>query len=698
MCLADLDNDGDLDVAINNLNERACVYRNNAAAPRVAVRLKGRAPNTRGIGAKIKVIGGPVMQTQEIISGGRYLSSDDAMRAFAAGDKPQSLSIEVLWRSGRISQVTNVVGNRLYEIAEPDSREEREWTDRKTVKPAPVFEDVSLLLNHSHHETAFDDFARQPTLPHKLSQLGPGVAWFDLDEDGWDDLVIGTGKGGQMGVFRNAGTNGFNRLTEHPLAQPLARDQGAVLGWRRQPGETVLLAGSANYEDGLALGSCVRQFDLARKSIDDTLAGAEFATGPMAMADVDGDGDLDLFVGGRCVPGKYPMRASSRLYRWTGAKFELDADNNPIFEQLGLVGGALFSDLQNDGAPDLILACEWGAVRVFRNASGRFNETTQELGLTAFQGWWNGVATGDFNEDGRLDIVASNWGRNSPYQAHREQPLEVFSGDFDGDGNFDILETHYDARLQKRVPHRGLSFLTRALPYLREQFPTFRAFAQASVQNVLGAAQPAQKLEVNWLESTLFLNRGDRFEARPLPIEAQFAPAFGMAIGDFDGDGHEDLILSQNFFGVQPETPRYDAGLGLLLRGNGRGEFEAITPALSGLEIYGEQRGAATSDFDGDGRLDLVLAQNGAATKLFRNQNALPGLRVRVNAGPGNPHGIGAGVRLQASEAMGPLREIQAGTGYWSQDSAVKIVTRLPNAARLHIRWPGGQTNSYSLP
>jgi hypothetical protein len=204
--------------------------------------------------------------------------------------------------------------------------------------------------------------------------------------------------------------------------------------------------------------------------------------------------------------------------------------------------------------------------------------------------------------------------------------------------------------------------------------------------------------EVSTLASMVFLNRGDRFEAHPLPDEAQWAPAFAVCVGDFDGDGHEDSFLSQNFFATQPQTSRADAGRGLVLRGNGRGGFTPMTGQASGILVYGEQRGAALADYDHDGRLDLAVTQNGAATCLFRNERAKPGLRVHVKGPAGNPTGVGVCLRLVFGTRLGPLREIHAGSGYWSQDGAVQILATPETPSALWMRWPGGLTREAQLP
>lgn len=715
IALADLDDDGDLDFVVNNLDAAAGAYRNETTAPRVAVRLKGVAPNTRGIGAKITLLNGAVAaQSQEVAAGGRYLSGSDAMLVFAAGKAGNDMTLKVAWRTGKHSMIKGVRANRIYEVDEAGAE-----LKSSTPKPenssissssgfasqashfrTPIFEDASHLLQHTHADAPFDDFERQGLLPRRLSQLGPGVAWFDVNNDRWEDLIIGSGRGGTIGLFINDRKGGFVADRESPLTQPVTRDQTGILGWRRANGQSALLVGSASYEDAQPAGAAVRQYDLRNPTVDVSLPGQASSSGPLALADFDGDGDLDLFVGGRVVPARYPEAASSMLFTNAGGSWRLDTDNTKLLSAVGMVSGAVWSDLDGDGLPELVLACEWGPARVFKNRAGKLQEITSHLGLDAHLGFWNSVTTGDLDGDGLLDIVAGNWGLNSDYgQPTAERPVRVYYGDFQAAGVVDLIEAEHDESLNAFAPRRRLDVLARSLPFLQTVFPTYRAYSEATIETVLRPWQSrVRHLEVTTLATTVFFNRSNRFEARALPLEAQLAPVFAVNVADFDGDGHDDLFLSQNFFANEPETPRLDAGRGLLLRNDGSGNFQAMAGQHSGIKIYGEQRGAAVADFDQDGRADLVVTQNGAQTRLLRNAGGRPGLRVRLLGSPDNFHAVGAAVRLVFPTRHGPTREIHSGSGYWSQDSAVTILGTKENPQQLWIRWPGGRITTSPIP
>ncbi len=694
MALGDLDADGDLDLVVNRLNDAASLYRNNAAAPRIAIRLRGAPPNMHEIGARIELSGGSITQSQEMIAGGRYMSSDQALRVFAAGNGSAPMRLAVRWRNGARREL-EVKPNRVYEV---------EQTDVAVLvasAPAPVepfFDDLSDRLRHRHVEDAYDDWFRQPLLPRRLSRLGPGLAWSDVNGDGWDDLVVGAAKGGRMTLFINERGSSFRAV---PSETPTKSDQSGLVVWPDGQGGRAIVAAASNAE--LAPGqpaaielwanpagstslSAIARFDLGGTS-----------PGPIALADLDNDGDLDLWVGGRSRPGRYPEPAASSVWINEGGRLSLNLERSRVFESIGLASGATFCDLDGDGDGDLVVAIEWGPLRIFENDRSQFRETTASWGLAERTGCWNSVVAGDFDGDGRLDLAAGNWGRNTEYELSQPSPLRLVYGDWDGDGSIEMIEAW--RRGGEWYPFRNRNWLARALPDLPRQFASHRAFAQATLGQILGArGAQAATLEAASLDSAVFLNRGGRFEMSALPAEAQQSPAFGLNVGDFDGDGSEDLFLSQNFFGSAADLTREDAGRGLWLRGTGTGAFRAVDAAAAGLRVDGEQRASATADFDHDGRLDLLVAQNDGPLRLFHNRRGRPGLRVSLAGPAGNPEGVGAVMRvLHEDGPAGPCRAVQAGSGYWSQDSASQILA-LPRPARaLWVRWPDGQERTYPL-
>jgi enediyne biosynthesis protein E4 len=697
---ADLDGDGDLDVVVNRLGSPALILRNNTSAPRVAVILDGDAPNTRAVGSKIILRNGAVpVQEREVQVGGLYLSHSDYEASFAMG-KSHSATLEVQWRDGRRTLLDSVKPNRLYEITQSGAKPTAGAVATGPIADQPpLFEDATAQLGgHTHVDPAFDDWERQFLLPNSLSQLGPGVAWFDYDRDGHEDLLIGAGRSGRLGVFHNDG----KRLVPQPAQGPVApADFTTILGLATAS-STRLLAGVSSWENAPAVPSSVSI--ASARAVATNFApltpAAASSTGPMALGDYDGDGALDLFVGGRAIPGEYPEAATSALYKNVNGAFVLDQTNAAVLKDVGLVSAAVFADVNGDGHPDLILAREWDSILLLLNdGHGRFTRAPASWGLDRLTSRWNGIAVGDLDGDGRLDIVATSWGRNTFMPADSARPLVALYGKFGASNEEELLLARQDPRLGGLAPLNSYPRVRAAVAGVPNRISSFSAYADATIDKILGPSMSiAKQKSVNTLDHMIFLNRGDHFEAHPLPAEAQFAPAFYAGVADFNGDGNEDLFLSQNFYPTAVGIPRYDQGRGLLLTGDGKGNLTPLTGAKSGILVYGDQRGAAYADYDGDGRLDLAISQNASATRLYHNTGAKPGLRVRLEGGAQNADAIGAQIRVVYGDRMGPVREVQAGSGYWSQNGAVQVFGLSGTPTAVWVRWPGGKITTQPVP
>ena len=611
MALADLDNDGDLDVVTNDLNTGLGIYRNDASAPRIQVRLRGTGASSHGIGARVSVNTRGARQQQGITSGGRYLSGDQAVRTFAAsGDGPFEISVR--WPDGTVDRVNDAEPNRIYEIHHTGTSEQSVATP---LNPKPLFRDRSDWIAHEHIAEPDNDFDAAPLLPWKRSTTGPAVLAHDLNSDGWPDLVFGGGADSPPVVYWNKANDGFSAPDPIKLPDGFSNEVSAICGFATQAGEARVALGIVGPEESsiLIVGADLETPQLIPFGKD--------WIGAIVAHDVDGDGASDLFVGGRPRPEEFPTPSDGRIFLQRDGRLVEDERNNEILKSIGIVNGAAWLRW-NDGQDALIVATEWGPVRAFVLTDGILTEATQSLGLAATNGFWQGIAIGDFDNDGREDFVAGNWGRNSDYERHRRNPISLFAGDFDSDGRVDPVEAYLDPERNKTVPRQRWDQLARGIPYVRARFFTHRDYGLGSVHDAIGnVIDTATKLEATVLESCVFLNRGDRFEIRPLPIEAQFAPAFTPVVADFNRDGIQDLFLSQNFFGTRYDASRMDAGRGLLLIGDGNGGFRSTSASESGVALYEEQRGATAADLDGDGDADLIITQRNGPAAILTNES-----------------------------------------------------------------------------
>jgi hypothetical protein len=557
-------------------------------------------------------------------------------------------------------------------------------------------------------ESVLDEFAAQPLLPMRHNRLGPGVALGDLNADGNDDIVLGGAAGQPASVLLSSPDKNYQAGSSAPFVSSAAVADAAVLIFDANgdghndlllaKGGVVAPAGSAAYQPHLYLGD-------AKGTLKESAAGAlpelPVSAGPMATADFNRDGNLDVFIGGRVVPGSYPDTPRSAIWTNRAGKFVDETDAlAPGLSRVGMVTAALWTDVDGDGWLDLLIALEWGGIRCWHNEGGRrFENWSRRLGFeSGGTGWWNSLVAADFNGDGRLDYAVGNLGLNTLYHATPERPALLFSGVFEDGGKPQLIEAQYEG--DRLFPLRGRLQVGAAVRSILKRFPTTTPYAAASLEDIFTPARlsAARRLAATEFNSGVFMSQPDgtcRFEA--LPRLAQIAPVFGMAAGDFDGDGQADLYLAQNSYAAIPEAGRFDGGLSLMLRGDGRGHFVPVATKSSGLVVTGDAKGVATGDFDGNGWPDFLVTRNNEAALMFLNRGveARASFGISLRGPLGNPTAIGARISVVLSDGGTQTTEVCAGGGYLSQSSALAFFGfPLANPPKeIRVRWPSGQTS-----
>lgn len=706
--IGDLDRDGDLDLVVANLDEPVSIYRNRGTADhRVVVQLRGRKSNRSGVGATVRLESDSRSNIRCMTTMKGYLSAREPLVHFGLGRDEKVKSLSVSWPSGHEQVFTNLSVDCLYVISEPDGNPIPRPAAESDVT---MFKQVDYAGQVRHQETPFNDYMRQPLLPYKHSQLGPGIAFGDVNGDGREDFYLG-GAAGSVGSLCLNEEGGEVRFQPVDTFDPESKyeDTGVLLFEADGDGDLDLYIVSGSVEgepqdpvlqDRLYLNDGQGVFTRAPEgSLPEWMESGSVVT----AADYDRDGDLDLFVGGRVIPGKYPLTPESKLMENQKGIFkDVTAAHAPELSNSGLVTSALWSDTDGDGWIDLLVAHEWGPIKLYKNKQGKLVDETAEAGLDQFLGWWNGIAARDLDGDQDLDLVVCNLGLNTKYKAKYNKPALLYYGDFDGSGSMRLLEAKYES--DTLYPVRGKSCSTAAMPFLANRFGTFRDFAKSSLDQIYTpeCVSGAQRWEANTFESGVLINNGaGEFQFHALPRITQAAPGYGVVLTEVDGDGNADAYIVQNFFSPEPETGRMDGGLSLLLLGRGDGTFDPVEPAKSGLIIPWDAKGLAASDFNGDGAVDFAVAVNDAEPMLFENttdttgQNFTVGLRGR----PGNPTAVGARISVVLSDGSTQTAEVYAGSGYLSQSSP-RIAFGVPSGHRVErvdVSWPDGDQSQHPL-
>ncbi len=607
----DLDNDGDLDVVINSINDTAFIYQNtlnddNNQSHFITVNIKGSGKNTAGFGAHLTAYfdDGKMLYYEHQPCRG-YLSTDDPRAHFGLGKASQIDSLKILWADGKQQITTNIKADETITVS---------YTDAAVVKPVTQAKDSSVFINANNKygihfkpkERDFVDYNIQPSIPHKLSQYGPGIAVGDIDGNGFDDFYIG-GSSGSRGVFFIQSAAGKFTLDSSRFTKKdddLYEDMGALLFDADGDKDLDLYIVSGSYE--IPPGNDIandRLFINNGKGIFTKSTGvlpADSTNGScVRAADFDGDGDLDLFVGGRVISGSYPTAPRSFLYENRNGKF-VDVTQKwcPVLSTIGMVTDALFSDYNGDGKADLILTGEWMPVTFLKNTGSAFSP--ENTGVDNHVGWWNSLVAGDFDNDGNMDYIAGNLGLNTNYTASPAEPLNIYAKDWDGNGLLDPLVFCYmkapDGSM-KPYPMTNKDDMAAQMISVRKKYPTYKSYGAASMDDMFSAKdkEGAMMMKANDMHTSFIHNDGNgKFSIQPLPIQAQEAPVYGMICEDINGDGNPDVLMIGNDYSMEPYSGRQDAFAGLCLQGDGKGNFTPVNLQKSGFFVPGDAKGLAT--------------------------------------------------------------------------------------------------------
>ena len=710
--LGDLDRDGDLDLVVSNLDDPVSIYRNDVAHDgSILIRLKGTKTNKYGIDTRVKIVTDAGIQVRALTLARGFMSANEPIIHLGTGKNQIIRELTVKWGSGHIQSFNDLAINQLYTITESASGVQ---TSTDVERLPTFFKEISKELNlrFQHQEAIFDDFRHQPLLPYKLSQMGPGLAVGDADGDGDNDLFVG-GAAYQSGVLflrQDDGTfvkkRGETPWSDHEEQEDMAplwldADSDGDLDLYVTSGSVEYGPNDSRLRDRLYINHGGGAFAHASESSfpDTTNAG-----GVITAGDFDNDGDLDLFVGSRVIPHQYPLPPSSQLLRNDGGSYtDVTRQVAPSLEQVGMVTGAIWSDVNNNGRLDLLITVEWGPIHYFKNnGKNQLVNQTQEVGLNAYVGWWNSITSIDVDNDGDMDYVVTNVGQNTKYHASNEEPATLYCGKFGNDSQLRLVEAAWEDHTL--YPIRGKSCSTNAIPSLAEKFLSFDSFAKSTLRDIYASLglNDAKSLTANELRSGLLINSdGDHFAFEPFPRLAQASPSFGVIGGDVDADGNQDIYLVQNFYGPQPETGRMDGGVSLLLRGDGTGKFEEAMPNESGLLVSGDAKALVACDLNDDSWMDFVVTQNNGELLAFQNTGfaGQKPLAVKLRGPKGNPTAIGARVTLERTDGTIQTAELHGGSGYLSQSTSTLFFGRgsAPSNQTISVRWSNGKRTSHLL-
>ncbi len=631
LAYGDLDRDGDLDVVVNNINDFVSLYENTTDSKDfIAFHLLGSESNKSGLNARLTLFTNNGDQHKEFLVTRGFQSSCDPIIHFGLGknQKPDSLFIQ--WADGKIQMIQNLQKGNYHTLKQNDAILPPKVFERREKR---FFEEATAGMNFSfeHEEIYYDDYAKEVLLPHQLSQLGPGLAVADVDGNGLEDFYIG-GAHQQAGVlWLQTKTGQFSKASAKTWqADAVYEDIDALFFDADNDGDKDLyiVSGSnefeeysSNLKDRLYQNDGKGNFTKLKNAIPDITTSG----GCVSNGDFDNDGDQDLFVGGRVVPGKYPLPATSYLLENNNGIFkDVTADKSPELQTPGLITSSLWTDFNDDGKMDLIIAGEWTDILIFQNNGDGFEKVEHPLGTKNHVGWWNCIKAADLDGDGDDDYILGNLGLNYKYQATDDKPFEVFCSDFDENGNLDIVVGYYSG--DHLYPVRGLQCSSEQIPDLKKKFPSYEAFGDADIFDIYGEGlEDALHYKANDFSSIIVWNEGNgSFKTSKLPPLAQVAPIQDIITTDINNDDLPDLIVAGNWFVSEIETPRADNGTGLVLINKGNRNFEPLSVLQSGLFANGDVRNLGFVNCGDTYPPFLLVANNNRELQIFQSNIIKP--------------------------------------------------------------------------
>ena len=623
----DLDNDGDLEIIVNNIDEVATIFSNNSSNHNnfLKIRFKGNSKNKFGLGTRVYAFVNNKTQMQELTLTRGFQSSVAPEIHFGFNKEKEIDSLKVVWQNGSTQSLKNIKTNQLLTINFADAKSTT--INKLGIKKETLFTEVNHLLNPKHKENDLNDFDKQVLLPHKMSTLGPALAVADVNNDGLEDYFIGGSFGNRSQLYIQNKGNFIKTEILSIEKDKLSEDLGALFFDADLDGDKDLYVVSGGYE--YAQNSSILQDRFYEnngkggfKKLENSLPKFSTSGGKAYQLDYNKDGKQDVLVLGRQVSGKYPLPATSYILKNNSTPLGIKFENTSttLFSDLGMATSAVITDFNNDSWQDIIIVGEWMNIRVFKNNKGTFTEVSDQMGLTKdTTGWWWSINQGDFDNDGDIDYILGNNGLNYKYKATENETFDIYINDFDKNNKNDIVLSYYNQG--KQYPLRGRQCSSQQIPGIKNKFKNYDEFSQATLVDVYGKInlENALHYQVKSFASIYLENKGNTFEIHKLPIEAQFSSIHQILVNDYDNDGKLDAIIAGNLHNSEVETPRNDASHGLFLKGKGDGTFSPVPVLKSGFYASGDVKDM--SEIMVNQERHIIIAKNNDKVQYLKLKN-----------------------------------------------------------------------------